>query len=202
MIALLICSILFAGWHVRNVPILLAYFSAQLLSIVVGYTVYLVYGDGPFYGIAYATLTCVVLLTLINIAWRLAGIHAIALAGLLALTVTRMAYFALGHQPEWYDWIGLLEGGVLFWAGLIVGTSAPFRERTGIHLSLGLLLLSQTAWRWGYYIHMPGWNELNWIVSPALPIVGFTVIGLLARHEALEETNRLRWQVLKSFKRG
>lgn len=200
MIVLLFLSILFAGWWTRHSLALFAYFCAQFVGTLAAVVVHYACGDDSLaYGATYIVLTAAILFSVVNMARLCIGRnHAriCAIATILSVTLTRMAYLALGHSPMWYDWIGLIEGGVLFWSGLIVGFASPFQQRTGIHLSFGLLFLAQTGWRWGFYIHMPGWNDLNWIVSPSIPILAFTVIGLLARHEEMKETNRLRLELL------
>jgi multidrug transporter EmrE-like cation transporter len=187
VIWLLLASILFAGCQARHIPSLLCYFFAQALYTAIGYEVYRSYGAGSVaYAVVYSAGTAVILLTCLNLVWEaLRGrgyvLRAVVVAGILSLTLGKMAFLGLGHPAKYYDWIGLTEGTLLLWCGLLIGGVSPHTRYAGINLALSLLWIAQALFRWGFYLHFPDWLMLNWKVPPALCIVGFAVVGWLAR---------------------
>jgi hypothetical protein len=184
---LLLGAILFAGARSRNIPCLYQYFFAQTVYTIVIWPLHWAVGTSShLYAWAYSILTAFILMSVCRIAiesiqskqnsWRGA-----AIAAVVALTLGHFAWTGMPTPIRYYSMIGVIEGTVLLWAGIVVGALAPWAERWGIALTLAVLWVAQTAWRFGFYLHLHDWLRFNWIVSPLLPTVAFAIIGLSLR---------------------
>jgi hypothetical protein len=191
LIVLVLAAICFAGWRTRFVPSLFQYFFAQALYAMVIFPLNWFYGtSSTIYAVAYTLLTSFILLAVGRIvteaisekqnSWRGA-----ALAAILAVTMGHMAWSGMPGIKYYYV-IGVIEGTALLWAGLVLGSLAAYTECWDIALTLAALWISQAVWRWGFYLHFPGWLRLNWVVSPLLCIIAFVIIGFVAKLRADE----------------
>jgi hypothetical protein len=189
-----LAAVLFAGWRSRHVPVLLWYFISQAVYAVVVFPAGRLLGDTSVpYSVIYAILTGIVLASVVRIAWNTATTRqnswrAAAIVGVLAITVGHVAFKELDHPARYYDWIGIVEASVLFWAALVIGATAPYIGRWKVAFTLALLWFGQAWFRYGFYTHLPDkfWLTLNWRVPPLLCITGFILIGRFLGHEMRE----------------
>lgn len=174
------------------------YLYAQLYGTLLLFAVNWRAGDtSTAYLAAYATVTAVILATVGRIVWdavltRQNSWKAVGIVSVLAVTLGRMAFLGLGRLAEAHDYIVIVEGTLLFAAGLTVGFLAPYVERMGLAFLLAGLWMAQSFFRLGFALHITDgqWMENNWRVPPALGISAFLLIGWLGRRR-LKQTLRI-----------
>lgn len=178
---LVLLAVCLAGWRVRHSHSLFCYFFAQAVYVPVVWGVAHFSGDTSLeYLVAYSVMTGLILACVAWIALEsVLSARSAAFAGVLAITVTRMAFVSLPGAHA-YDWVHLVEAGVLLWAALCVGGRAPYLENGAVSLVLGLLWLAQAFFRIGFILHIESWLAYNWRVPPALCIAAFGLVALLA----------------------
>jgi hypothetical protein len=182
---LLLGAILFSGARSRNIPCLYQYFCAQAVYTIVIWPLHWTVGTSShLYAWAYSILTAFILMSVCRIAlesvqskqnsWKGA-----AIAGVIAITTGHFAWTGMSVPIRYYSVIGVIEGTVLLWAGIVVGSLSSWADRTAIALTLAILWVMQAGWQWGFYLNLAEWRRLNWIISPLLPTIAFLIIGLL-----------------------
>jgi hypothetical protein len=164
-------------------------FSVNLVALIV--TLWL-YGWGSAYAWVYALSSVPIFLTIAVICrevlrTRQYSFRVSVLALILAATIGHLTYVGIAHPANAYEWIHLIEGTLLVWAGAILGGCARRTEIPQVSLLLGILWLVQSAFSLGYVLHWdwPSWMGYNWYVPQAIPAVGFSLIGFLVRHQRL-----------------
>jgi hypothetical protein len=195
MMLAVLAAVLFAGWRSRRVPALLWYFVAQAAYALVVFPARFFLSDtSVFYAIIYATMTGVVLLSIVRIAWnavitRQNSWRAVAIVGLLSVTVGRVAFMELDHPARYYDCIGIIEASALFWAALVLGAVSPYIIRWKVSFTLAILWFCQSWFRYGFYTHIPDkfWLALNWRIPPVLCIIGFILIGKFLDYDEMSQ---------------
>jgi len=148
-------------------------------------TIPFVWGGGLLFGdwsITYAAIYCacsgLILVSIGSIAWEcLNGRHfrarTAAIALILALCLGKLA----SSETSGLGWISLVEGVILFWAGMIVGFTAPYIQRWDIALTLSLFWMAQALYSFGWTLHGHLWDRWNWTVPPLTGIAAFSIIA-------------------------
>lgn len=103
-----------------------------------------------------------------------------AFAFLLAGVLGRMVYLGQNRPATYFDWINILLGVYLWWAGSVLGNAAAFVKRWDLSIVLALFWISQAVSSFGWTLHR--WEHLNWIIDPSLGIVAFLSLAFLARN--------------------
>lgn len=169
-------------------PSLKWYCWAQLASLPVLWLANWRWGIwSPWYGGIYVAATLPILWAIRRICWESISEHrykARALAGpfLISGVLGRLSFLGLTHQANGFDWVNIILGVLLAWAGCLLGFAAPHQKRWGIALILAVLWMSQAVSSFGWVIHL--WGEWNWLVDPALGFVAFSLITGLLRSSA------------------
>jgi hypothetical protein len=162
---------------------LCAYFLAFSVNALAGMLVLAFYGWGSAYAWVYSLTSLPIFAAIGWITWASLGsrehrLRAVAIGFILALTVGHLTYAEIA-RPTAYDWITLIEGVLLVWAGTLLGFAAIYSERKDIAVILAVLWLCQALFSFGYVLHWgwPNWMEANFYVPQAICIAGFSLIG-------------------------
>jgi hypothetical protein len=164
---------------------------AHALSSPVNIAVYLIFGaDSPLYFWTYTVATSLILAVACRITWkalqsrhyRARGMACGAILGLVGVGATYQGIALLGRSVTPYDLLAIWQGGVLWWAGSILGYIAAFSprmERREVALILGLLWLGQGVFNFGYALHIDWavWQFMDQWVQPLMLVVACGMIG-------------------------
>jgi hypothetical protein len=134
------------------------------------------------YAVVYVLFTAIVLACICRIAIdclrrRHYRLRAAAIAFLLAGLAARGAYLGMPRPITGYQWIALLQGMVLFWAGILVTALFRYVKRWDLVFPLGLFWLVQAFWNFGWTFHGHAWDKINFWVPPALGCVIFSLLA-------------------------
>jgi hypothetical protein len=173
---LLEAAVLFALW--RSTGRLRHYFAAQAIATPILFAL-APWDTTRLYLWAYAILTGLILAAIVSLVWDFKYWRGMAIAAVLALSVGHLAFAWLPGAPKPSDIVGITEGAILFWGGLVLGGTAPYRAKPLLSLVLAWLWFAQALFRWGFYLHLPSetWLRMNWRVPPILCIVAFLIVG-------------------------
>lgn len=167
---------------------LVLYFAAQVLYIPFVWGTYLTVGLGRLYGVVYSIATGMVLLSVAGIAWeslyaRKYRAQVIALTFILASAATETVYLELHRRADWFDWVLLVEGGILLWAGTLLACMAGHWKRSVSLFGLAIYWIFEAAFDFGFCMNWPRWLPLNAWVPPAAAALAYSLIlaGLLSR---------------------
>lgn len=167
---------------------LVRYFAAQALYVPVVWGTYFAIGLGHLYGLVYSAATGVILLSVAGIAWE--SLHArkyraqvTFLAFVLASAATEAVYFKLPRRADWFDWVLLVEGSILLWAGTLLAFMAGHWKRSIPLFGLALYWIFEAAFDFGFCLNWPHWLPLNTWVPPSAAVLAYSLIliGLLSR---------------------
>jgi len=173
---------------------ILGYIFAQLVSLPpIWLGAWLLGIWSPWYAAIYVLFTLPILAAILWIVHDVllelhAGIRAIAVAFILAVILARIAFVGLSHAPTGYDWLNLVLGAYLAWAGILVGTASAYIERWDLGLILGCLWLGQSVSCFGWTLHL--WANLNWILDPLLGVTAFLLIAWRCRIPTMQYRQR------------
>lgn len=185
--ALLLASILFAGWRARHISGLFLYFAMQAVYTVLTELAFIWYGTASdAYAIVYATGTGLILVVIAGVVYEVVStkqnsFHGMGLSIAVAVCTSHWLYGYLGHEANYKEMIQIAEATVLIWAGLILGGTCFYVERKAVSAVLALLWLALAAFRWGFVLHTSEakWLSANWRVPGWLCVLAFTIVGLL-----------------------
>jgi hypothetical protein len=174
------------------------YLCLQVVSLPTLYACLWLYGmNSTIYIAFYATLTGLILLSMVAIAWsalwcRQYRLRPAAIALVLALVIGRRSFVGLERPMRFEDWIVLAEAVVLLWAGILVAYVARYRAMQWAFFTLGVVWIGYALWDFGLILNYPDWLMADWYVPSAWLTLGFTVLGFLLRfsHEAHAEDGR------------
>jgi hypothetical protein len=162
---------------------LCAYFLAFNVNALAGLLVLTFCGWGSAYAWVYSLTSLPIFAAIGWITWASLGsrehrLRAAATSFILSVTIGHLVFVEIA-RPTAYDWITLIEGVLLVWAGTLLGFAAIYSERKDVALCLSILWLAQALFSLGYVLHLnwPEWLAANWYVPQAIPAVGFTLIG-------------------------
>ncbi len=174
-----------AAWQGRHTPVLLWYFCAHLVYEIGTEPFLLARGDMSLtYAAVYAVLTGVWLVPTMVIAWeslytRLYRLRLMAIGFVLSASLGRLCVAGLGHPATFADWILIIEGTVLIWAGSVLSMVAAYSERQDLTIVLAALWLIQGGYFFGYVLHLPeiAWIKSGWNFPTLLCIAGFGAVS-------------------------
>lgn len=161
---------------------LIGYFLAQLVSLIVLEPAWRFFGPGRLYGWVYALATSLVFVAIGRLTWESLSTarykaRLLAIAAILAMIFTRVAFFGLGRSPGWADWLVLAEGGLLIVAGVLIGMGAPYSKQLDVAAGLSVLWLTQALVAFGFSMHFPYWNVIDPYSRAVAGILGFLFLG-------------------------
>ena len=138
----------------------------------------------PWYAAIYVLFTLPILLAILWIVHDvLLEVHAdakpVAIAFILAIIPGRMSYLEIHRPVTRFDWINLIFGVALMWAGTLVGYAAKHIERWDLGLILAILWILQAVSFFGWTIHL--WEKWNFVIDPVLGIVAFSLLAWRTR---------------------
>lgn len=168
-----------------------AYFAAQLVCLTVLELSWRLLGPGTSYGWIFAIVTGIVFLSIGWLTWESLltaryKLRLFAIASLLAMAFSRMAFLGIGRPVAWFDWLVIGEGALLVACGTLIGISAPYSKLPDISLGLSVLWLMQALIAFGFSLHFPNWNVIDPYARAIIGILGFLFLGwrLHARNHA------------------
>jgi hypothetical protein len=99
----------------------------------------------------------------------------------VASSLTKLAYLGCPKPVNGYLAISLAEGFVLAWAGTLTVFLAPYMRRPDLIFPLGVFWLAQAGYSFGWTLNWREWQEINWLVPPALGICCFSWLAYRLR---------------------
>lgn len=140
------------------------------------------FGPSPTYRWIYFVCTWLVLLPIVAISaqclTRVAfPVRPVAIAGLLAGSLARIAYLDLPHPIPPSAWINLSEGFVLALTGILASMAAPKTQYQGTIFLMGFLWIVESVYRFGFALHPQEWQGLNQWAPGLILLSGLLAIG-------------------------
>jgi hypothetical protein len=148
----------------------------------------------PWYGGVYVAATLPILWCIARLCWeslerRKYRARIVAISFLIAAALGKLSYIGLARPVTWFDWLNLTLGVFLASAGTLLGFTAPYVKRGDIALILGMYWVWQAVSSWGWTLYL--WEDLNWVIDPALSIAAFTLLAWrLHREQVLQVRER------------
>lgn len=183
MLGLLTAGVLYWLLARRSMSLpLMAYLAAILFEIPILWGINWWAGDASrAYFWAYVGCTGLILLSALWLALMpinrlILRYRIMALALLIAVILSRLAYHGIGHGLDAAEWVILCEATVLMFCGILVGATAAYSRRADIGLILMTLWFTQAAYQYGYLLHL-SWEPTSWTVKPWIAIGGFLLLG-------------------------
>jgi hypothetical protein len=162
---------------------LCAYFLAFSVNALAGMLVLAFCGWGSLYAWVYSLTSLPIFAAIAWITWASLGsrehrLRAVATSFILSVTIGHLVFVEIA-RPTAYDWITLIEGVLLVWAGTLLGFAASYSERKDIALCLSITWLVQSLFSFGFALHWgwPEWLEMNFYVPQLISAIGFSLIG-------------------------
>jgi len=150
------------------------------------------YGDWSWqYAAIYTFFTAMILWCVCHITldclrtrhWRL---RAAGITFILAASLTKLAYLGGPKPVSGYLAISLAEGFILAWAGTLTAFLAPYVKRPDLIFPLAVFWLVQAGYSFGWTLNWKEWEEINWLVPPALGICCFSWLAYRLRAVPVE----------------
>lgn len=104
-------------------------------------------------------------------------LRAIVACGVFVLILARAAYLGTAKPLTVFVAVSLVEGFVLAWNGMLLAFLAPYTKRPDLYFPLAVFWLVQAYYCFGWTIKLREWEALNWMVSPVLGLLFFSVLA-------------------------
>jgi hypothetical protein len=161
---------------------LCAYFLAFSVNALAGMLVLIFCGWGSAYAWVYSLTSLPIFAAIAWITWASLGsrehrLRAVATSFILSVTIGHLVFVEIA-RPTAYDWITLIEGVLLVWAGTLLGFAATYSERKDIAVILAVLWLCQALFSFGYVLHFdwPEWLAMNFWMPQSICLLAFSFI--------------------------
>lgn len=165
------------------------YFAAQFLNSFAGYLAFAEWGEtSHLYAAAFIAGEVLVICSMVPLVYRSLYYH--GNRG-MAILVGMCCGAALAWRSTWgqslgfYEWLGMVDGGLLVAMGLMAGMGAAYLQRNARMMAMMLMLmwLGLAAFRLGFTsnFNSAAWNVLNEWLPMAIVSIGCLGLAKLDR---------------------